>query len=186
MAGTNPRAVRIAGLIQRVVATSIERDLHDPRLRNVTITEVRVTNDMQQARIFWTQLGQEGHEQGERKRAQQALRQAKGHLRTLVGRKAGLRLTPELIFVFDELPGEATQVEDVMVIARRRDEELAKMRENAQYAGESDPYKHKDEEANNGEIDDSNDSSEFDDDDDFGIEVIFDDGISQDSQDEEK
>ena len=54
MAGTNPRAVRIAGLIQRVVANALEKDIHDPRLRGVTITEVRVTNDMQQARIFWT------------------------------------------------------------------------------------------------------------------------------------
>ena len=60
MAGTNPRAVRIAGLIQRVVANALEKDIHDPRLRGVTITEVRVTNDMQQARIFWTIYGDKG------------------------------------------------------------------------------------------------------------------------------
>ena len=40
MAGTNPRAARIAALIQRVIASSMEAQLHDKRLANVTITEV--------------------------------------------------------------------------------------------------------------------------------------------------
>ena len=70
MAGTNPRAARIAALIQRVIASSMEAQLHDKRLANVTITEVRVTNDLQIAKVYWTQLGHEGHEQGERRRAQ--------------------------------------------------------------------------------------------------------------------
>ena len=70
MAGTNPRAARIAALIQRVVASSIERELHDKRLASITVTEVRVTNDLQIAKVYWTQLGHEGHEEGERKRAQ--------------------------------------------------------------------------------------------------------------------
>ncbi|MDO4913191.1 MAG: 30S ribosome-binding factor RbfA [Bifidobacteriaceae bacterium] len=142
MAGTNPRAARIAALIQRVIASSIETHLHDKRLKNVTITEVRVTNDLQHARIFWTQLGHEGREDGERNRAKQALEQAKGRLRTLVGTKAGLRLTPQLHFVYDDVPGEATEIEDILVMVRKRDEELAKSRANAQYAGDTDPYKH--------------------------------------------
>ena len=155
MAGTNPRAARIAALIQRVVASALERQLHDERLHSVTITDVRVTNDLQIATIYWTQLGHDGKEQGERKRAQQALNQAKGRLRTLVGRKAGLRLTPELKFKFDEVPGEATEIEDILVTARRRDEELAKSCEHAQYAGEADPYKHPE----------GDDDDDFDDDD---------------------
>ncbi len=82
------------------------------------ITEVRVTNDLQLAKVYWTQLGHEGHEDGERKRAQQALNQAKGRLRSLVGTKAGLRLTPQLQFVFDEVPGEAHEIEDILAVAR--------------------------------------------------------------------
>ena len=128
MAGTNPRAARIAALIQRVIASSMEAQLHDKRLANVTITEVRVTNDLQIAKVYWTQLGHEGHEQGERRRAQQALNQAKGRLRSLVGTKAGLRLTPQLEFIFDEVPGEAHEIEDILALAHKRDEELAKSR----------------------------------------------------------
>ena len=162
MAGPNPRAARIAALIQRVIASSMEAQLHDKRLANITITEVRVTNDLQLAKVYWTQLGHEGHEDGERKRAQQALNQAKGRLRSLVGTKAGLRLTPQLQFVFDEVPGEAHEIEDILAIARKRDEELAKARETAQYAGEADPYKHPEE--NEGEVDQT-DSDDWDDDD---------------------
>ena len=160
MAGTNPRAARIAALIQRVIASSMEAQLHDKRLSNVTITEVRVTNDLQIAKIYWTQLGHEGREQGERRRAQQALNQAKGRLRSLVGSKAGLRLTPQLEFIFDEVPGEAHEIEDILAIARKRDEELAKARETAQYARDADPYKH----------DEPNDDDDFDEDDDIEVE----------------
>ena len=159
MAGTNPRAARIAALIQRVVASSIERELHDKRLASITVTEVRVTNDLQIAKVYWTQLGHEGHEEGERKRAQQALDQAKGHLRSLVGHKAGLRLTPQLQFVFDEVPGEAHEIEDILAVAKKRDEELARARATAQYAGDVDPYKHDDEPSDDFE-DDSDDFDE--------------------------
>lgn len=160
MAGTNPRAARIAALIQRVIASNMESQLHDKRLSSVTITEVRVTNDLQIAKVYWTQLGHAGKEQGERQRAAQALQQAHGRLRSLVGAKAGLRLTPQLQFVYDEVPTEAHEIEDILVAARRRDEELARMRENAKYAGESDPYKKPHE-------DDEDDESDDDFDDDF-------------------
>lgn len=141
MQGTNPRAARIAALIQRVIASNMESTLHDKRLANVTITDVQVTNDLQLAKVYWTYLGHSGHEEGQRHRAEQALKQAKGRLRSLVGRKAGLRLTPDLKFIFDEVPGEAHEIEDILLVARKRDEELRRMRETANYAGEENPYR---------------------------------------------
>lgn len=166
---TNPRAVRIAGLIKRVVAQSLEAELHDPRLAGVTITDVRVTNDMQIARIYWTQLGDPDKAEGQRKRAAQALQQAKGRLRSHVGAKAGLRLTPVLEFRFDEVPGEASELEDILAVARKRDEDLARARATAQYAGEEDPYKHPDEDdeedEDDNEFSDPSESSESEDED---------------------
>lgn len=166
--GTNPRAARIAALIQRVIASSMEASLHDKRLSNVTITDVRVTNDLQIAKVYWTQYGHAGKEQGERKRAKQALEQAKGRLRSLVGTKAGLRLTPQLQFVYDEVPTEAHEIEDILAVALKRDRELAEAREHAQYAGEADPYRHdepRDEEDEQSWDDESKD--DWDDDDDY-------------------
>ncbi|MFP1699762.1 30S ribosome-binding factor RbfA [Gardnerella piotii] len=174
MAGTNPRAARIAALIHRVIASNMESHLHDKRLANVTITEVRVTNDLQIAKVYWTQLGTAGKEQGERMRANQALQQAKGRLRTLVGAKAGLRLTPQIQFVYDEVPSEAHEIEDILVAARKRDEELAKARETAQYAGEANPYKKPRE-------DEEFEDEDFDEDDDFEDDNFEDDDFADSS-----
>lgn len=172
----SPRAARVSGLIQRVIATAVQRDLRDPRLEHVTITEVRVTNDLQIARVYWTYLGDSGKEQGQTKRAKQALKQASGRLRAKVGRAAGLRLTPELVFIYDEVPAEATEVEDVLVAARHRDEELAKAREGATYAGEADPYRHDDtEEAEEDEGDAGIEIEDLDESDDDESEADLDD-----------
>ena len=151
----------------------------------MTITDVRVTNDLQIAKVYWTQLGHDGREQGERKRAKQALDQAKGRLRSLVGSKAGLRLTPQLQFIYDEVPSEAHEIEDILAVAHKRDEEIAKARETAQYAGDADPYKHP-EERDDDEFDDDDEYDEYDeyaddlDDDDvegngIGVETLEDD-----------
>ena len=184
----NTRAARIGVLIQRVVASSLQRELHDPRLRGVTITEVRVTGDLQIARIYWTLLTDPNKARGERKRAEQALRQSAGRLRSHVGHKAGLRLTPQLEFIYDELPTQAHEIDDVLVVAKKRDEELERSREGAQYAGEEDPYRHPrededddfddedDEEFDNDFDDDSDESSENDSEDD-------DDDLDEDSDD---
>lgn len=158
----NTRAARIGVLIQRVVASSLQRELHDPRLRGVTITEVRVTGDLQIARIYWTLLTDPNKARGERKRAEQALRQSAGRLRSHVGHKAGLRLTPQLEFIYDELPTQAHEIDDVLVVAKKRDEELERSREGAQYAGEEDPYRHPREDEDD-DFDDEDDE-EFDDD----------------------
>ena len=158
----NTRAARIGVLIQRVVASSLQRELHDPRLRGVTITEVRVTGVLQIARIYWTLLADPNKARGERKRAEQALRQSAGRLRSHVGHKAGLRLTPQLEFIYDELPTQAHEIDDVLVVAKKRDEELERSREGAQYAGEEDPYRHPREDEDD-DFDDEDDE-EFDDD----------------------
>ena len=66
--------------------------------------------------------------------------------------------------VFDEVPGEAHEIEDILAIARKRDEELAKARETAQYAGEADPYKHPEEDDDDDFDDDDVEVEDWDDD----------------------
>ena len=53
---TNPRVRKIADRIQEIVAEMLERRLKDPRLGFVTVTDVRVTGDTQQATVFYTVL----------------------------------------------------------------------------------------------------------------------------------
>ena len=66
---TNPRVRKIADRIQVIVAEMLERRIKDPRLGFVTITDVRVTGDTQQATIFYTVLGADEELRQHRRRA---------------------------------------------------------------------------------------------------------------------
>jgi ribosome-binding factor A len=138
----NARALRLAGTIKKIVAEALEKEIKDPRLGFVTVTDVRVTGDLQQASVFYTVLGSEE----ERESTAAALSSAKGRLRSLVGAELGIRLTPTLDFHLDAVPETAASLDKALHEAHVRDAELAKLRENAQYAGDPDPYKRDDDE----------------------------------------
>jgi len=67
-------------------------------------------------------------------------------LRSTVGKRLGLRFAPTLAFVPDAVPESARQIEELLAAARASDDEVAKRREGATYAGDADPYKRDDEE----------------------------------------
>ncbi len=135
------RALKLAGTIKKIVARALQTEIKDPRLSFVTVTDVRVTGDLQQASVFYTVMG--GDE--EREDAAKALAKATGRLRSIVGSGLGIRLTPTLEFHLDAVPETAASLDRALHEAHQRDEELKRLRENAQYAGEADPYKHPDE-----------------------------------------
>jgi len=120
-----------------IVAELLERRVKDPRLGFVTVTEVRVTGDLQHASVFYTVLGEES----EREASAAALESAKGMIRSEVGRRLGLRLTPSIEFVPDALPDSAKHLEDVLREAAERDAQLAELAAKAEPAGEADPYR---------------------------------------------
>ena len=133
---SNPRVRKIADRIQVIVAEMLERRIKDPRLGFVTITDVRLTGDSQQASIFYTVLG------GEEELASTAaaLESAKGVIRSEVAKQLGMRIVPTLTFIPDALPESARALDEVLARAKQIDEEVAAQR-GAAYAGEADPYK---------------------------------------------
>ena len=131
------RAARLADRIKVIVAQALERRIKDPRLGFVTVTDARVTNDLQHATIYYTVFGSE-EEQASTKAA---LESAKGILRSEVGKNITARLTPTLTFVPDEVPVNAAHIEDLLRKTKERDAELAAAREGAEYAGGEDAYK---------------------------------------------
>lgn len=139
----SPRALRIAGTIKKIVARALESEIKDPRLGFVTVTDVRVTGDLQQASVFYTVYGSEE----DRANTAAALNSAKGHIRSMVGGELGIRLTPSIEFHLDAVPETAASLEKSLHEAALRDAELAKLREGATFAGEADPYRHPEEEA---------------------------------------
>jgi ribosome-binding factor A len=131
------RALKVADRIKEVVAATLEAKVKDPRLGFVTITDVRVTGDLQQASIFYTVLGDADEQAG----TAAALASAKGMVRREVGGALGLRITPTIEFFADGLQESATAMNDLMSSVRAADAELAKLREGAKPIGDADPYK---------------------------------------------
>ncbi|WP_244932328.1 30S ribosome-binding factor RbfA [Nocardioides sp. W7] len=136
----NPRVRKIADRIQVVVAEMLERRIKDPRLGFVTITDVRLTGDSQQATIFYTVLDSTGDDEAALAATAAALESAKGLLRSEVAKQLGTRIVPTLTFVADALPESARHLDEVLARAKALDDEVA-ARRGAAYAGEPDPYK---------------------------------------------
>ncbi|GAB6984854.1 30S ribosome-binding factor RbfA [Nocardioides pyridinolyticus] len=137
---SNPRVRKIADRIQVIVAEMLERRIKDPRLGFVTITDVRVTGDSQQATIFYTVLDASADDDDARAASAAALESAKGLLRSEVAKQLGMRHAPTLTFIHDALPENARHLDEVLARAKAQDEALAAGR-GATYAGEADPYK---------------------------------------------
>ncbi|WP_029068795.1 30S ribosome-binding factor RbfA [Jonesia quinghaiensis] len=133
----HPRARRLAERIQVIVAQMLEGRIKDPRLGFVTITDVRVTGDLQHASVFYTVLGDEN----ERRDSTRALNSARGTIRSEVGRQVGIRLTPTIEFHLDAVPENAASFDKALHEAQQRDAELQRIRETAQYAAGEDPYR---------------------------------------------
>ena len=130
------RARKMADRIKVIVAKRLERGLRDPRLGFVTITDVKVTGDLQHASVFYTVYGS----LEERTDSAAALKAATGLLRSEVGKNITARLTPSLEFIADAIPENAALIDDLLREARERDSQVGALAEGAQYAGDEDPY----------------------------------------------
>lgn len=147
------RARKVAERIKVLIAQGLDTLVKDPKLGFVTITDVRVTGDLQQATVFYTVLGGEQ----ERADAEEVLATYRGRLRSHMGKGLGIRLTPTLEFVPDALPEDAAHLEDVFRRVHERDAELAASRAEGGYAGEADPYRKPREDAETDEYADERD-----------------------------
>jgi ribosome-binding factor A len=130
------RAAKMADRIKVIIAKALERGVKDPRLGFVTITDVRVTGDLQHASVFYTVYGTDE----ERADTAAALKSATGMLRSEVGKNITARLTPSIEFIADGIPENAALIESLLTEARNRDAESETLAKTAQYAGDEDPY----------------------------------------------
>ncbi|MCF4122951.1 30S ribosome-binding factor RbfA [Antribacter sp. KLBMP9083] len=133
----HPRARKLADRIKEIVAQMLDTRIKDPRLGFVTVTDVRVTGDLQNASVFYTVYGTDEERDG----SAAALKSATGLIRSEVGKQTGLRLTPTIEFHLDSVPETAAHLDAALIEARRRDAELEALRAGARYAGDEDPYR---------------------------------------------
>jgi ribosome-binding factor A len=104
------RANRVAEQMKKELGDIIGNKVKDPRIGFVTVTDVEVTGDLQQATIFISVLGKEW----EKKDTLNGLNKAKGYIRTEIGQRIRLRITPEIKFEFDESVAYGNRIDSLL------------------------------------------------------------------------
>ena len=114
MKGGGRRPDQVAGTIRQVVADALLTELRDPRIGFVTVTGVRVTNDLSVATVRVSIMGTEA----ERESALEGLESAAGFLRSRVGRAITARVVPELRFELDRGADHAARINQILADLR--------------------------------------------------------------------
>ncbi|WP_438350180.1 30S ribosome-binding factor RbfA [Paenibacillus sp. FA6] len=104
------RVGRVGEQIKKELSVLIQSELKDPRIGFVTVTGVEVPNDLAQAKVYLSVLGDEE----QKKNTLIALEKANGYLRSELGKRIRLRHTPELIFKFDESIAYGSHIEKLL------------------------------------------------------------------------
>ncbi len=135
---TDPARVRRhAERVRELVASVVRTQIKDPRLGMLTITDARITGDLREATVFYTVLGDVAAKTG----TAAALDSAKGLLRSIVGKALGLRHSPTLTFVLDDVQDHAKHIDELLAVARESDAQVERLAATAEYAGDPQPYK---------------------------------------------
>lgn len=91
------RAQRVAEEMKKEIARIIQDELKDPRVGFVSITGVKVSNDLRHAKIYVSIFGNKEEET----KSLEVLKKAKGFIRKEIGKQIKLRYTPEIVFLSD-------------------------------------------------------------------------------------
>ena len=105
------RPERVGEEIRQELTQLIARDVHDPGVGFVTLTRVKVSPDLQMARVYYTCMGDEKA----RRETQRALDRATPFLRRHIGSRVRLRRVPELRFEFDRAVEHTNRIEQILL-----------------------------------------------------------------------
>ena len=135
---TDPARVRKhAERVKELVAEAVRTQIKDPRLGMITFTDSRITPDLREATVFYTVLG----DVAEQSATAAALDSAKGLLRSTVGRALGLKHSPTLSFVQDDVQETVRHIDELIAAARESDAKVHEIAARASYAGDAQPYR---------------------------------------------
>jgi ribosome-binding factor A len=132
------RPARVGDQIRVEISDLLAREVSDPGIGFITVTHVTVTPDLQQARVFYTSLGDEKA----RRESQRALHRATPFLRRQLGRRLRLRRIPELQFFFDESVERQDRIERILqdITAERAERAHgSETNEPDEFPGDDDP-----------------------------------------------
>lgn len=104
------RQKRTADHIQSILGELLLRDIRDPRLQGLTITEVRIDRELQYADVYINALGEDSRE----KEIMIALENAKSFMRRDLAQKLSLRTVPQLHFHWDATLAHVERISELL------------------------------------------------------------------------
>lgn len=113
----NFRSERVGEQMKKELSQLIQTEVKDPRIGFVTVTSVRVTNDLSQAKVYLSVMGSEE----QKEQTFTVLEKASKFLRSEIGKRIRLRHTPELIFKLDSSIEYGSYIEKLLGEIRERD-----------------------------------------------------------------
>ena len=114
-AGSRP--TRIGDQLRAEISDLLSREVHDPGIGFLTITHVKVSPDLQVARVYYTTLGDDKA----RKDSARALQRATPFLRRKIGGRLRLKRVPQIEFFFDESIERGDRIEKILQDMNRAD-----------------------------------------------------------------
>jgi len=91
------RADRVSDLVKAEITDILLRQVRDPRIQNVTITDVTMSDDLRQAKIYFVPMGSDSVADD----VTEGLTRATGFLKRALGKRLQLRYVPDVTFIFD-------------------------------------------------------------------------------------
>ena len=104
------RSEKVAEAVHELVSELLVKGLKDPRIGFVTITGVKVTDDMHLATVYFTVIGSDA----EKKATEQGLNSARGFIRKEMGKNFRMRYVPDVIFKYDESVEYGYRIESIL------------------------------------------------------------------------
>ncbi len=114
------RTDRVSQKLHEILAKLLLKEIRDPRLQGMEITDVEISPDLKHAQVYWVLIEKSG--EADREGAEEGLAHAKGFLKREVGNRLDTKYTPDLDFRFDESLERGRRVEELLAEAREDDE----------------------------------------------------------------
>jgi ribosome-binding factor A len=112
------RATRVADLIMADISDILLREIRDPRIKSVTITGVKLTDDLRLAKVFFVEMGKDTFDP----QTKAALQKATGFLKRELGKRLKLRYVPDIIFVSDESFAYGSRIDKLLAEIQKTEE----------------------------------------------------------------
>ena len=120
------RADRVRDLIRQVISEALLKELNDPRLESVTITEVKITDDLKLATVFFSAMGDPTREET----SLQGFQSAAGYIKKKLGKEMRLRYMPDLQFKVDHSFDYGSKIDQLIRTIKEEEREGADLKKD--------------------------------------------------------